>query len=1853
MKIKKILAMLSAVTMMSTAAVGSFPASSLRAPVLRAHAEDEEPDAPPETDGNAEQDAEPEEEQPEEEQPEEDVEEPEQVSENLENMSGTTADGLVFSRSHTDSDGTTYLQIEKYTGTATEIVIPEKINGYLVTEIRPQAFADQKRITKINLGCVQCIGYGAFKNCVSLKSVTIPKSIANYRPYSTPSSYDDGCFAGSGLETITFADGCAYVQPNLCKDASNLKTVVLPKSSDAENFEIGQCAFQNCGQLTSFTVPDYVQAIRDLAFAGCKRITSFKLGAGVKKLGGEMFSECVSLKELTVPNGIGSDVKNEKDSGRNVLKGSSIETVTFEKGIKCIPAYFCNGASSVKTVVLPDRDDNLDEYVIGEYAFCGTSISAIALPVSVTEIGYKAFSENKRLASVTLGESLKKVGTKLFEDCTSLKEITIPKTLTEVESHSYYGALEGSSIETVTFEEGIANIPAGICYNASKVKTVVIPEKADNLDGYKIGEKAFSGTALTEITLPDSITEIDYGAFAECKYLSKVKLSSSLTKMNGGAFENCVLLKSITIPKTLKEVIDGYYTGCFEGSGLESIVFEDGIENIPADICNSASRLKSVTLPEKADNIEGYAIGDNAFKGTALTEIALPNTITKIGFGAFCDCKNLSKVTLSSSLTTLSGGAFANCEKLKNITIPKGVTTVNDGYYTGCFEGSALESIVFEEGIENIPANICIDAAYLKTITIPEKADILDGYAIGDDAFKGTALTEVKLPESITKLGYAAFADCKSLSKVTLSSNLLTLSGSCFENCEKLKEITIPKSVKEVNDGYYNGCFKESGLETIIFEKGIENIPDYICIDAKKLRNVVLPEKDDIIDGYSIGEYAFQNTALTGIVLPDSLTEIKYYAFSDCKQLSSIQFGKNLTKLGGYIFNGCESLKELSIPATLTAEERDSKENSLSGSSIETLIFEEGVVTVPAYMAADEKKLKTVFLPDSAEEIGVAAFENCMNLEAVKSGREEIKFYPSTFRGCMKLDDPRFSIFDRENTYLACNNSLATVNGIINYTMKYKLNDSIAADASDITLNINIPEQMTLLLESVEGTGIEVNADDLMNGRITTAAAEGTIRFAARVTEFGDYQISAMLSVYSGGDYWEQRVGAVTVDCPDITFSVPEIVNDFTADVYGVAANGQPVEIYVNDKLAGTITANEYTGKYKGSVALPTGKNGDTYTLYAICNATKSDVLTTTYSSEKPVVKQVIFTYNGGQTLDITDVLYRGTSPVVSYNPSYPTGFEITATNNDRIDKLFVTSSKNGVLKFIQAFYDAKSGTWKANGYFDEDNHSYVPGTLNISIVEKKNKVLDESYKTENQQLVDVPQAYIENSSATLIGQTDNAFAAEVTVSNGTTSGSYKVYSGSDNAGLYIDGKYYTKEEIAKNPAAFGFERTDIRSAEDGKVYSYYVRPQGSNDAVANMCLALGDGLKQAGEIWSGEAFLKMAEGPYADNPLVEIANAYVTDAAGKVMEEMFGSGFGAIGKALSLGSDIMTYAGQLEMANGNSQYMAAATLLFGLKAFNTFGTELLLTALGVPPILTPLISWGIGKVLDTLDSYLMYCMENGLEFSLSGFIRFIIDPSGIVYEAVIGNPVEGATVTVYYQDPESKEAVKWNAEDYDQFNPLLTDKEGQYLWDVPEGLWKVVCEKEGYAKAETDWMTIPPVRTNVHIALVSKAAPQLAKAVLDADGLTVTFSKFVAAETVTAESLKLEGAEGSFTITPKYINEGDKYADTFILTGDSIENAKSISITAGIVSYAGTKAEAGKLAVKDQRTMLGDVNGDGAVNLKDAVMIRRYIAGGWNVEMNTAAADVNGDGTVNLKDVVTIRRYIAGGWNIEFKAAA
>ena len=304
----------------------------------------------------------------------------------------TTADGLKYVY---DNDG---IVIVGATDGKTSVTIPDEIDGTAVYRIDSNAFEGQKKLSSIDLGSVTTIGHRVFKDCTSLKTVTIPNTV------KTTGRNWTGCLEGSSVEKVIFEEGITSIPAYVCLNASSVKEVVIPESPDAmEEYSIGDSAFagtgitsvelpasitnigdsafKDCAYLTSFTVPEKVGYVGSECFAGCKRLTSLDLGKAAK-LGHKLLENSANIKEIVIPNTV-------KTTGRNwtgCLEGSSVEKVIFEEGITSIPAYVCLNASSVKEVVIPESPDAMEEYSIGDSAFAGTGITSVELPASITNV---------------------------------------------------------------------------------------------------------------------------------------------------------------------------------------------------------------------------------------------------------------------------------------------------------------------------------------------------------------------------------------------------------------------------------------------------------------------------------------------------------------------------------------------------------------------------------------------------------------------------------------------------------------------------------------------------------------------------------------------------------------------------------------------------------------------------------------------------------------------------------------------------------------------------------------------------------------------------------------------------------------------------------------------------------------------------------------------------------------------------------------------------------------------------------------------------------------------------------------------------------------------------------------------------------------------------------------------------------------------------------------------------------------------------------------------------------------------------------------------------------------------------
>ena len=204
------------------------------------------------------------------------------------------------------------------------------------------------------------------------------------------------------------------------------------------------------------------------------------------------------------------------------------------------------------------------------------------------------------------------------------------------------------------------------------------------------------------------------------------------------------------------------------------------------------------------------------------------------------------------------------------------------------------------------------------------------------------------------------------------------------------------------------------------------------------------------------------------------------------------------------------------------------------------------------------------------------------------------------------------------------------------------------------------------------------------------------------------------------------------------------------------------------------------------------------------------------------------------------------------------------------------------------------------------------------------------------------------------------------------------------------------------------------------------------------------------------------------------------------------------------------------------------------------------------------------------------------------------IDPSGFVYEAVPENRIEGVQASIYYKETKEdmygdpyEEIVLWNAEEYAQKNPLFTDENGMYRWDVPQGLWQVKFEKDGYMTAYSEWLPVPPPQLEVNIGIVQNKQPEVTEARAYEEGVEVQFDKFMDQSTLTTDNIyvtangeKLNGEIRLIdsALTDEYASEDDadatRYASRIRFVPEEKLSATTgeirVTVSRNVLSYAG-----------------------------------------------------------------------------------
>ena len=174
------------------------------------------------------------------------------------------------------------------------------------------------------------------------------------------------------------------------------------------------------------------------------------------------------------------------------------------------------------------------------------------------------------------------------------------------------------------------------------------------------------------------------------------------------------------------------------------------------------------------------------------------------------------------------------------------------------------------------------------------------------------AITAVRLPEGLTRIGGEAFLYCNALTSVTIPDSVTSIGWLAFSGCSALTSVTIPDSVTSIGGAAFSRC---SALTGVTIGNGVTSIGERAFYDRSALTSVTIPDSVT-----SIGSAAFfRCSSLTGVTIPDSVTSIGSSAFSGCSALTSVTIPDSVTSIGAGAFEGCSSLTGVTIPASVTS----------------------------------------------------------------------------------------------------------------------------------------------------------------------------------------------------------------------------------------------------------------------------------------------------------------------------------------------------------------------------------------------------------------------------------------------------------------------------------------------------------------------------------------------------------------------------------------------------------------------------------------------------------------------------------------------------------------------------------------------------------------------------------------------------------------------------------------------------------------------------------------------------------------------------------------------------------------------
>lgn len=573
--------------------------------------------------------------------------------------------GLTFSFSE---DGQT-VSITGFDGSRSVIEIPETYGGAKVTSIAAGAFRGQTMITDVVIPeGVTYIGREAFAGCSALVRVKIPTSVTQVGA---------NLFEGTPYDS-TLTGELVYINSILYRCQSDAVTVSIRQGTTV----IAEEAFINRVNLAAIVVPD-----------------------GVSYIGSNAFKNCSALSQIEIPKSVRDIVANAFD-GTKWYEDRKHEMIYINDLLYRVPAEIIvqseqpTGSlrdkdaaelakSGVATQIIPYTDVIVqgETTTICTLAFANTPVQKVQLPSTLTTIHYGAFQNCTALKQITLPESMTFIEGGAFQNCSVLSSILVPQNVTYLGASAFSGC---TSLTSATLPQAITRISSGLFENCSSLTTVQASSALTS-----IGSRAFAETsALSSFTFPQTLTAVGEESFTGSGIVT-ANLPQSVTYLGAGAFADCTKLVYAQVPAAIQAVRERTFRNCTE---LKNVSIPEGIRYIGAAAFQNDVSLQTVDFAQSL-----LTICDNAFEGSGVGEgLVLPPALRTIGSRAFAGCMRLTSLTIPADVRKMGSQAFADGSS-PSIVCAFSRTTYMSKLASGWVAdwGSGLGSLTFTGGAVN------------------------------------------------------------------------------------------------------------------------------------------------------------------------------------------------------------------------------------------------------------------------------------------------------------------------------------------------------------------------------------------------------------------------------------------------------------------------------------------------------------------------------------------------------------------------------------------------------------------------------------------------------------------------------------------------------------------------------------------------------------------------------------------------------------------------------------------------------------------------------------------------------------------------------------------------------------------------------------------------------------------------------------------------------------------------------------------------------------------------------------------------------------------------------------------------